>query len=66
MAKQYFKDFVNAHPTGYNAQDSMAEYYFMEKDYENALVHYKKSVELYPGSTNGSYKIKEINALLGK
>ena len=66
VAKQYFEDFVNAHPTGYNAQDSMAEYYFMEKDYENALVHYKKSVELYPGHTNGYNKIKEINALLGK
>ena len=61
-----FEDFVKTNPTGYNAQDSMGEYYFMEKDYDNALVHYKKSIELYPGSTNGYNKVKEIDVLLGK
>ena len=65
-AKKYFEDFVKTNPTGYNAQDSMGEYYFMEKDYDNALVHYKKSIELYPGSTNGYNKVKEIDVLLGK
>jgi tetratricopeptide (TPR) repeat protein len=66
VAKQYFEDFVKSYPTGYNAQDSMGEYYFMEKDYDNALIHYKKSLELFPGSTSGYNKIKEINTLLGK
>jgi len=65
-AKKYFDSFVETNPNGYNSQDSMGEYYFMEKNYEEALIHYKKSVELFPGSTNGFNKIKEINTLLGQ
>ena len=44
----------------------MAEYYFMEKDYETSLNHYKRTRELFPQSISANNKIKEINALLDK
>ena len=50
----------------YNSHDSMAEYYFMEKDYETSLSHYKRTRELFPQSISANNKIKEINALLDK
>ena len=62
-AKSYFDQYVEEYPNGYNPQDSMGEYYFMEEDYETSLAHYQKSVDLFPGSTSGIDKIKEISKL---
>ena len=39
----------------------MGEYYYNEKDYDNALVYYNKSVELFPGSSSGVNMIKEMD-----
>ena len=64
--KEYFDAYVEAYPNGYNSHDSMAEYYFMEKDYETSLSHYKRTRELFPQSISANNKIKEINALLDK
>jgi|TARA_B100000959_G_scaffold78407_1_gene83208 Tfp pilus assembly protein PilF len=64
--KEYFDQYVQAYPNGYNSHDSMAEYYYMEKDYKNSLNHYKRARELYPQSVSANNKIKEINALLDK
>ena len=62
--KEYFEAYVEAYPNGYSSHDSMAEYYFMEKDYNTSLKHYKKSRELFPQNVSANNKIKEINTLL--
>ena len=59
-AKEHFEKYMELRPDGYNAQDSMAEFYLNEGDMENALVYYKKAVENYPGAANAKAKIEEI------
>lgn len=59
-AKAHFEKYLELRPKGYNAYDSMAEYYLNEGDMENALAYYKKAVEHYPPATNANKKIKEI------
>ena len=62
--KEYFEAYVEAYPNGYNSHDSIGEYYFVEKDYNTSLEHYKKSRELFPQNVSANNKIKEINTLL--
>lgn len=59
-AKQHFEKYLELRPNGYNAQDSMAEFYMMEGDMETALAYYKKAAENYLGAANAKQKIKEI------
>ena len=60
-AKSYFDEYIKLYPTGSNPYDSMGEYYYNEKDYDNAMVYYNKSVELFPGSSSGVNMIKEMD-----
>ena len=62
-AKNYFEQYIKAYPDGYNPYDSMGEYYFNEKDYDNSLSFYQKSLERYPENVSGINKIREINEL---
>ncbi len=60
-AKSYFDEYIKLYPTGSNPYDSMGEYYYNEKDYDNSLVYYNKSVELFPGNSGGVNMIKEMD-----
>ena len=59
-AKEHLDKYLELRPNGYNAQDSMAEFYLNEGDMENAMVYYKKAVANYPGAANAKEKIAEI------
>ncbi len=59
-AKAHFEKYLELRPNGYNAQDSMGEFYLNEGDLESALAYYQKAVENYPGASNAKAKIKEI------
>ena len=49
---------------GYNSHDSMGEYYFNDKDYENSLLHYQMALDNYPAASNAKTMIAEITALM--
>lgn len=59
-AKAHFEKYVELRPNGYNAHDSMAEYYMNEGDNEMAMKYYKKAVSNYPAARNAREKIKEL------
>ncbi len=61
-AKAHLDKYLELWPNGYNAYDSMAEYFMNEGDMENALAYYKEAREHYPGAMNAANKIKEIEA----
>ena len=48
---------------GYNAYDSMGEFYYNEGDMENALKYYNKAIEMYPPATSATSMIAKINEL---
>ncbi|MCS5615147.1 MAG: nuclear transport factor 2 family protein, partial [Candidatus Marinimicrobia bacterium] len=62
-AKNYFDQYIKAYPDGYNPYDSMGDYYSSEKDYENALSYYQKSLDRYPANRSSINNIREINDL---
>ena len=64
-SKKYFDDYIKTYP-GSNSYDSMGEFYYYEKDYENSLKSYKKSLEYYSQSLSGNEKVKELESLLKK
>jgi tetratricopeptide (TPR) repeat protein len=59
-AKAHLDKYLELRPNGYNAYDSMAEFYMNEADMENALKYYKATREHYPGALNAMNKIREI------
>ena len=59
-AKAHLDKYLELRPDGYNAYDSMGEYYFNEGDMEKALTYYKKARMHYPAATSARDKIKEI------
>lgn len=59
-AKAHFDKYLELRPDGYNAYDSMAEFYFNEGDMENALAYYKKARMHYPPAVSATNRIKEI------
>ena len=63
IAKNYFDQYIKAYPDGYNPYDSMGDYYSNEKEYENALSYYQKSLDRYPANRSSINKIREINDL---
>ena len=44
----------------------MGEYYYNEKDYENSLKYYRKSLDHFRFSISGTDKVRELNELLKK
>lgn len=51
-------------PEAWNPYDSLGEGYFVAKDYDNALINYKKSLELNPQNENAQMMIDQIKKLL--
>lgn len=51
---------AEAFPQSTNAQDSLGEAYFKNKDFDNSLKHYKKALELDPKNKNAKKMIDEI------
>ena len=52
---------LHIYPNSSNLYDSLAEAYFYNKDFKNAISNYKKSLELNPENQNAIDKLKEIN-----
>lgn len=59
-AKAHLDKYLELRPDGYNAYDSMGEYYFNEGDMETALTYYKKARMHYPAARSATDKIEEI------
>jgi len=47
-----FELLVSEFPENFNGYDSLGEAYFANNDYTNALINYKKSLELNPNNEN--------------
>jgi TolA-binding protein len=62
-AKSLFEEYISQYPSGYNPFDSMGEFYFAQKDYENAKIYYNKALDAYPAANSPFQKLQEINAL---
>nr|HQU52941.1 tetratricopeptide repeat protein [Saprospiraceae bacterium] len=52
---------VEENPNSSNVYDSFAEAYFKNRQYEQSLKYYKKSLELDPTNNNAVAMIEEIN-----
>ncbi|WP_154201070.1 serine hydrolase domain-containing protein [Ancylomarina sp. 16SWW S1-10-2] len=63
---QVFKLFVSEFPKNANAYDSLGEAYFVNSDYTNALINFKKSLELNPNNENAKNYISKIETLIQK
>ena len=59
-AIEIFKFNVEMFPNSANVYDSLGEAYLAKGDKENALINYKKSVELDPKSTSGLEALKKL------
>lgn len=53
-------------PESSNAYDSLGEAQYLLKDYDNALINFKKSLELDDSNENAVEYIEKINRLLKK
>jgi tetratricopeptide (TPR) repeat protein len=59
-AVEIFRFNVEAFPESWNVYDSLAEAYMKKGDAQNAIKHYKKSLELNPDNNNAKEKLKEL------
>jgi len=59
-AIEIFRLLVEAFPDSYNAWDSFGEVYLLHGDKEQAIVHYRKSLELNPLNRGGREKLVEL------
>jgi tetratricopeptide (TPR) repeat protein len=41
----------------------MGEFYFAQKDYENAKTYYNKALDIYPAANSAFQKLEEVNTL---
>jgi tetratricopeptide (TPR) repeat protein len=55
-----FKLNVEYFPNSWNAYDSLGDAYFEDKNYDLALINYKKSLELNPNNQNAINQIKKM------
>ncbi|MEN8666255.1 MAG: tetratricopeptide repeat protein [Flavobacteriaceae bacterium] len=62
-AKSFFEEYIESYPSGYNPYDSMGEFYFLQKDYENAKIYYEMALNIFPAANSANQKLKEINTL---
>jgi len=51
---------LHIYPKSANLYDSLAEGYFYNKDFENAISNYKKSLELNPENQNAIDRLKQL------
>jgi len=59
---EIFKLNAEAYPKSYNVYDSLGESYFLHKNYEMALLNYRKSLEINPENNNAEEMIRKLNA----
>lgn len=62
-AISFFTFLTKEFPENENSFDSLGEAYFIAEDYENALLNYKKALELNPNFENAKKFIKKIEEL---
>jgi tetratricopeptide (TPR) repeat protein len=63
-AKRVFSEYIEVYPNGYNAYDSMGEYYLKNEKIDDAESMYKKAIENYPFAGNANSIIaNKINTL---
>ncbi len=55
-----FKLIVASYPGSFNAFDSLAEGFLLSGDKEQALINYRKSLELFPGNLGAQVKLEEL------
>lgn len=60
-AKKAFSEYINTYPNGYNAYDSMGEYYLNNKMNDEAKEYYSKAVEKYPFANNARNVISKMS-----
>lgn len=58
-----FEFAIKEFPENANLFDSLGEAYFINEEYDNSLLNYKKSLELNPGNENAKKYISEISKL---
>lgn len=51
---------IHLYPKSANLYDSLAEAYYYNKDYSNAILNYKKSLELNPKNQNAIDRLKQL------
>ncbi len=51
---------VYIYPKSANLYDSLAEAYLSQKDFENAIVNFKKSLALNPENQNAMNRLKQL------
>ncbi|MDO5972859.1 alpha/beta hydrolase [Flavivirga jejuensis] len=51
---------LHLYPKSANLYDSLAEAYFYNKDYQNAILNYKKSLKLNPENQNAIDRLKQL------
>ncbi|MBN1272743.1 MAG: tetratricopeptide repeat protein [Candidatus Aminicenantes bacterium] len=59
-AIEIFKLYREVFPQSANAYDSLAEAYMIEENWEQAIVNYKKALELNPDNKNAADKLKQL------
>lgn len=59
-AIEVFKINVNEFPESFNVYDSLGEAYMEAGDKDNAILNYKKSIELNPGNENGKKMLEKL------
>jgi len=55
-----FVENVKAHPSSYNAYDSLGEAYMKSGNTSLAIVNYKKSIELNPHNEGGKEMLEKL------
>ena len=53
-AKKAFSEYIDIYPNGYNAYDSMGEFYLKNEIIDDGASMYKKAVENYPFARNAN------------
>ena len=51
---------LHLYPKSANLYDSLAEAYLYNKDFENAAIYYKKSLELNPENQNAIHRLQQL------
>ena len=64
MAKSIFKVNMQLYPESAHVYDSYAEACMLNKEYEPAIKHYHKSLELKPKNQNAQNMIKKMQILI--
>ncbi len=65
-AIEMFEFAIAQSPENSNLYDSLGEAHYIAKDYKNALLKYKKSLELNPNNDNAKAYINKIDLILKK